>query len=426
MKKSVKHIALGLGLVAAISVGGSAVAAPAGSLLSQVVAAVTNLFADPSLAEKADAIALAPLPKLGRALFNDTDLSEPKGQSCASCHAVDFGFTDPNQNEPTSRGAVKSLSGPRNTPPAGYADFSPPLSFDPVSGLWTGGQFWDGRASTLEEQAAGPFLGGVEMHNPSKQAVVDKVAKSAYAKNFQKQFGSATVNAFADVNLAYQNITMAIAAYERSAAFKRFNSKYDAYLLGTAKLSAAEARGLALYENPAKGNCAACHVSAPQRDPVTNEITQLPLFTDYSYDNLGVPKNPANRWYSMPASINPDGANFVDLGLGATVNEQTQLGKFKVPSLRNIARTAPYMHNGYFTSLRSVVDFYNTAGTKPLCAGGDKVSEAAALKGKCWPAPEYAATINRTELGNLGLTAQDVDDIVTFMGTLTDGYTGTR
>lgn len=411
MRKSIRYTAIGLATSVAI---GFAIQVTAGS----------NQLVDPVAAERADAATLAPLAKLGRKLFTDTNLSEPKGQACASCHDVRVGFTDPDKQEPTSAGAVKSLYGPRNTPPAGYADFSPPFHQDEESGLYIGGQFWDGRVDTLEQQAGGPFLGGVEMNNPSKAAVIAKVRKSDYARDFRKQFGP---HAFDDVDTAYQNITVAIAAYERSAAFKRFSSKYDAYLKGTARLSKAEARGLALFNDPAKGNCAACHPSEPQRDPVSGDITQLPLFTDYSYDNLGVPKNPANEWYKMPAHINPDGPAFVDKGLGGRtdLDLSREIGKFKVPSLRNIALTGPYMHNGYFTSLRSVVDFYNSRDVKSACRG-DKVPESKALKAGCWPAPEMVTNINRNELGNLGLSETEVDDIVAFMGTLSDGWIAPR
>lgn len=374
---------------------------------------------DLAASERALAATLTPMAKLGRKLYNDTNLSEPRGQSCASCHTAAFGFTDPNKLEPTSRGADRAMFTGRNSPPAGYADFSPPFRQND-EGLWIGGQFWDGRVSTLEDQAAGPFLGRVEMNNPSKAHVVNKVKASSYAREFKGQFGPTALD---DVEQAYRNITLAIAAYERSSDFKRFDSKYDAYLQGQATLSPAESRGLALYEDPTKGNCAACHPNQPERDATTGEIAQLPLFTDYSYDNLGVPKNPANRFYKLPAAVNPDGANWVDKGLGgrSDMDLSAEIGKFKVPSLRNIALTGPYMHNGYFASLRNVVEFYNSRDTRPPCVG-DKVAETAAVRTGCWPAPEMVTNVNRKELGKLGLTPQEVTDIVAFLGTLTDGW----
>ncbi|MFC1563213.1 cytochrome-c peroxidase, partial [candidate division KSB1 bacterium] len=178
----------------------------------------------------------------------------------------------------------------------------------------------------------------------------------------------------------------------------QFNSKYDLYLEGKVVLTEQEMRGLALFEDEKKGNCAACHPS--QSGPEGSR----PLFTDYTYDNLGVPKNAENPFYYLPKDLNPDGVNFVDLGLGGTVNKPEENGKFKVPSLRNIAKTSPYMHNGLFKTVRQVVVFYNTRDVGP------------------WQPPEFPMNVNREELGNLGLTEQDVDDIVAFLNTLTDGY----
>jgi cytochrome c peroxidase len=157
-------------------------------------------------------------------------------------------------------------------------------------------------------------------------------------------------------------------------------------------------RGLALFENEKKGRCAECH---PSRLGLNHEP---PLFTDFTYDNLGVPKNPESPYYYLPKSLNPNGTKFVDLGLGGVVNKPEENGKFRVPSLRNVAVTAPYMHNGIFKTLRQVVVFYNTRDVGP------------------WPAPEVPQNVNHEELGNLGLTEQEVDDIVAFLSTLTDGY----
>jgi cytochrome c peroxidase len=257
-----------------------------------------------------------------------------------------------------------------------------------------GGQFWDGRASSLEDQAKAPFLNALEMNNPDKQAVVKKVRSSRYAPLFLAVYG---LRAFNDVNTAYKNIAKAIAVFERTTAFKPFSAKYDAYLAGRAELSSEEALGLQLFEDPAKGNCAACHPSSPSDDGPA-------LFTDFSYDNIGIPKNPNNGFYQQTAAYNPQGAAFVDLGLGATVGSQDEDGKFKVPTLRNIARTAPYMHNGYFSDLRSVVDFYNSRDVASF------------------PEPEVPDTVNHDELGNLGLSASEVDAIVAFLETLDDGY----
>jgi cytochrome c peroxidase len=134
-----------------------------------------------------------------------------------------------------------------------------------------------------------------------------------------------------------------------------------------------------------------------------------------------VPKNPDNPFYRLPEAHNPAGGGFVDRGLGGVVGQAGEYGKFKVPTVRNVELTAPYMHNGYFSSLRAVVDFYNTRDVKPRCEEGF-VAEAEALARGCWPRPEMVANVNSDELGNLRLSAREVDDIVAFMLTLTDGW----
>ena len=350
--------------------------------------------------------------QLGQKLFFDTNLSKPAGQSCASCHTPSVFFTDPDKGQPTSDGVLPKLKGNRNSPTAMYAAYSPTFHFDKEEGLYVGGQFLDGRAATLSAQAKAPFLNPLEMANPNKAAVVAKVRHAAYSKMFDTVYGT---QALANTDTAYNRIADAIAAFERSPVFNRFSSKYDYYLYGQAKLTSQEKRGRKLFEDPSKGNCAACHPDRPARDGTP------PLFTDFTYDNLGVPRNPLNPFYRLPSSLSPLGIKFVDKGLGAFVGDSSQNGKLKVPTLRNIAVTGPYMHNGYFKTLRGVVDFYNTRDVKNVCQSA-WVTEEQALKNRCWPAAEVAANVNHDELGDLGLTDQEVDDIVAFLRTLTDGY----
>ena len=333
---------------------------------------------------------------VGKLLYHDVNLSTPPGQSCASCHSPQAGFADPDRDLPVSRGVKPWLTGNRNSPTAAYAAYSPSFHFDTVDGVYVGGQFWDGRAATLEEQAKGPFLNPLEMANPDEAAVVQAVRQSEYARLFEEVFGQ---GALSRTEMAYDQIAEAIAAFERTAEVSPFTSKFDHSLQGTATLAAAEARGLALFNDPAKGNCAACH-------PSTGVGGNPPLFTDFTYDNLGVPKNPLNPFYQLAPQYNPDGAAFVDRGLGQTTGQASEDGKFKVPTLRNLALTAPYMHNGVFATMKEVVEFYNTRDTDP----------------QRWGAPEVAANVNQDELGNLGLSAQEVDDIVAFLGTLADGW----
>lgn len=332
---------------------------------------------------------------LGELIFNDTNLSSPAGQACATCHVAELAFTDPDSDVPTSQGVLAGRFGVRNSPMAAYASFVPPLHVEPEEGLFVGGLFLDGRVNTLEEQAAKPFLNPLEMNNADSAEVVAKLRRAPYRRLFEQVYGGSALD---EVEPAYERMTSAIAAFERTRAFRRFSSKYDAFLAGEARLTRKERRGLALFEDPTKGNCAACHPSAVDEDGAP------PQFTDFTYDNIGMPKNPDNPFYALPADLNPAGEDFIDLGLGTTVGDPAENGKFRVSSLRNVALSAPYGHNGFFPDLHSIVDFYNTRDVAT------------------WPAAEVPDTMNREELGNLGLSADEVDAIAAFLGTLTDGY----
>lgn len=350
--------------------------------------------------------------RLGKLLFEDTRLSEPPGQACASCHIQAAGFADPDRRHPTSKGVHPGLFGDRNAPTLTYMAFSPRFHFDAAEDVYVGGQFWDGRAATFEDQAKQPFLNPVEMANASAAQVVEKVRTAAYAPLFREVYGS---DALADSAKAFDHVADAIATFQRTPVFSPFTSKYDAYIAGRAKLTAQELRGLQLFEREDKGNCAACHPVA------RSDSGRGGLGTDFTYDNLGVPKNPANPFYRLPREFNPSGQRYVDLGLGAVVGKASEYGKFKVPTVRNVALSAPYMHNGYFESLRGLVDFYNTRDVKPRCEA-EFLPETEALARGCWPRPEMVSNVNTEELGNLRLTAREVDDIVAFMLTLTDGW----
>jgi cytochrome c peroxidase len=328
-------------------------------------------------------------------LFFDRNLSTPPGQSCADCHAPEAGFGNPNQQLPVSRGANPDRFGNRNDLTAAYAAFVPPLEFDESEGIWVGGLFWDGRAATLAEQAKGPPLNPLEMANSDVESIVEVLRAAEYRDLFLQTYGE---DALDDAAAAYDHMADAIAAYEMTSEVNPFNSKYDLYLAREAELSEQELRGLALFVGEQKGNCAACHPSEPGPDG------SPPLFTDYTYDNLGVPRNPENPFYRMPVEYNPDGVGYIDLGLGAFVDDPAQNGLFRVPTLRNVALTAPYMHNGVFKTLYQSVAFYNSRDVAP------------------WPAPEWPENVNREELGNLGLTPQEMEDIVAFLHTLSDGY----
>jgi cytochrome c peroxidase len=337
--------------------------------------------------------------ELGRALFFDLELSEPAGQSCADCHAAELAFSDP-EDERASAGIVPGRVGFRNSQTAMYARFAPPLGRDPATGRFTGGLFWDGRASTLEEQAALPFLNPLEMNNPSKAHLVEKVRRSSYARGFRDVYGR---DALADVDAAYANVTRALAAFERAPAFAPFTSRYDRYLAGAGTLSAQELRGLAVFEDPARGNCASCHPSRPGPDGAP------PLFTDFSYANLGIPRWHNSMFLQLPPELNPDGARFIDRGLGKTVADPRHDGKFRVPTLRNVARTVPYGHNGYFRTLREMLAFLNRRAIEACGVTPDPGCIA----------PEVPANVEPW-VGHLGLGHGDLDDLAAFLETLTD------
>ena len=331
---------------------------------------------------------------LGRRLFFDNTLSNPSGQSCASCHTPSAAFSDLAHNI-VSPGVVPGLFGNRNAPVAMYAKYVPALHYSADDTSYVGGLFWDGRVNTLEKQAQKPFLNPLEMANTDAAMVVSKLQQSENFSYYRLAYGDIT-----DVNTAFANIAAAIATYERSDELNAFTSKFDYYLAGTATLTDAETRGMLLFTDTLKGMCANCHLITP--DDASGKV----LFTDFSYENDGVPKNHYNPYYTLPGTYNAAGQSYIDLGLGDFINDSAFYGTFRTPTLRNIALTAPYFHNGCFGTLEQVVHFYNTRD----------------VPGSGFDAPEYAATIDSAETGNQKLTPRDEADIVSFLKTLTDGY----
>lgn len=339
---------------------------------------------------------------LGRMLFHDTNLSTPAGQSCATCHSRNSGFADANvSNEnPVSVGADGISFGNRNAPTAAYAAFIPQFRLDAQLG-YVGGQFVDGRAATLAEQAKGPFLNPNEMANSSKAEVIQKIVNAQYSTMFETVYGSGSLS---NIESAYDQVADAIAAFESSTTLSPFSSKYDAVLAGNASFSAAEQRGLDLFKNENRSRCTVCHKLEP---------ANAPLFTDFRYFNIGTPSNP----------FNPDTS--VDIGLAGndklTTDANLEKGKFRTPSLRNVADTAPYMHNGVFQSLEQVMQFYNEAQIFDRQCYDPSADIIFPIT--CWPAPEVSENLETNEVGDLNLSQQDMDDIVAFMKTLSDGYT---
>jgi cytochrome c peroxidase len=312
---------------------------------------------------------------------------------------------------------------------------------------FVGGMFWDGRATgwelddPLAEQAMGPFLNPLEQSNPNERHVCLAASRSAYTALFEEAWGPGTLDCVNDVDGTYERIARSIAAYERSTEVNPFSSRFDGFWDATANLrppvqminqmnwtrftgkglTDVEVKGLMVFNT--KGKCSECH---PLR---AMNGSGYPLFTDFRYHNLGIPKLPENPFYAMPRKWNPDGERWVDLGLGgflATTDEYAayaaeNLGKQKTPTLRNVGKrpdpafAKAYGHNGYFKSLMEIIHFYNLRDVLPTCSPGGTPAV------DCWPPAEVSENVDRTRLGNLQLTPEEGMALVAFLGTLTDG-----
>jgi len=397
---------------------------------------------------------------LGKALFFDQSLSLNGNQSCASCHAPEAGWSgdDPviNAHGAAYEGSISGRFSSRRPPTAAYATPSPVLRTKKEKGeiLFIGGNFWNGRATgerlgnPAADQARGPFLNPVEQALADSACVVFRVC-AHYKEAFERVWPTSCAIRWPDnaqatcsredgklalsgrqraaVERAYDQVALSIAAFEASAEVNSYTSKFDYFLAGLVKLTAEEQQGLELFKD--KGRCAACHSlgKGPSGKP--------PLFTDFTFDNLGVPRNPENPWYSMPARFNPQGRKWLDQGLGEFLVSRADYRKFsdgnygkqKVPTVRNVDKrpnpgfVKAYMHNGYFKTLKGVVHFYNTRDVKPACRD-PFTTEADAVAQGCWPEPQINVNVNTSELGNLGLTDAEENAIVKFMRTLSDGF----
>jgi len=389
-----------------------------------------------------NAFALTPQEELGKSIFFDDNLSINGNQSCAACHGPGAGWTGPdaaiNAAGSVYEGSIAGRFGDRKPPSSAYATPSPILHYviQKKEALFVGGNFWDGRAtgerlgSPAAEQAQGPFLNPLEQALPDAAAVITKICASTYSPLFKQVCGANACDTSdpANVSATYDCVGLTLAAYEGSSEVNQYSSKYDAYLAGTVKLTKQEKDGLNLFKG--KGKCANCHVL----DPGPNG--EPPLFTDFTFDNLGVPRNPDNPFYSQ-SEFNPQGFSWIDLGLGGFRGSRVDYqpyaaannGKQKVPTLRNVDKWDPalgdkvkaYSHNGYFKSLWQIVHFYNTRDAKPPCVNAFTRVEDALAQG-CWPVPEVPVNVNTQELGDLHLSRAQEDAIVAFMTTLSDGY----
>ena len=352
----------------------------------------------PNTSLAADEAGLSRLELIGKNLFFDTSLSNPPGQSCASCHDPLTGFSGNFGSDAGVPFAADGITlGMRNTPTAAYARFAPAFSVtrEGTRQVARGGQFLDGRAASLEEQAGIPLFAGGEMSLASPAELSARVAAAPYAGLLKAEFGDAI---FDEPVLVLRAVTGAIAAFERSERFAPFSSRFDRWLAGEAQLSLQEAEGLALFADPAKGNCSGCHAFVPG-----SRATSDLLFTDFRYYNLGVPRNAR-----IPA--NADGT-FFDLGLCGprreSVSDERLCGAFKVPTLRNVARKSAFMHNGVFSSLRDAVAFH---ARRDLSAAD-------------MPAA-YRVNIEPVVVP-FGLEDREIDAITAFLGALDDGAAAT-
>ena len=401
---------------------------------------------------------LTDVETLGKAIYFDKSLSLNDNQSCASCHDPDFGFTGPlaeiNLWGGVYMGSVENAFGERRPPSAAYATQAPLFHFDRTEEVWVGGNFWDGRATgevtgiPAGDQAIGPFLNPVEQALPDKICVLYRIAEGSYADLWATAYpdtdlssleypeeldeacrGSRAVPDYRDiataVDAAYIEVGRSIAAFEASPEVNAFSSKFD--LAGSPAVNpgaytAEEILGWEVFNDPERGNCAACHPSEP------GPFSPHALFTDFTYDNLGMPSNPTNP----KTRADP---TWKDPGLGHIVGDDVLVGAFRVPTLRNVAKapgTAPksFGHNGVFKSLEQIVHFYNTRDVLDPCGPNQQVlptPEGLARMGydpPCWLPPDYPETTNTEELGDLGLSLEEEQAIVTFLKTLSDGWDG--
>jgi cytochrome c peroxidase len=401
--------------------------------LGAALLAATLAACQPQAAPKAAVAAAKPAPtpaelaELGRALFFDPSLSASGKQSCASCHDPAHGYGPPNALAVQLGGEGLDRQGRRAPPSLAYTLNRTPVwhrlvprefveRLTETENVPTGGFMWDGRFNTLREQARGPLLDPDEMANASEADVAAKLARAAYADRIKALFGA---DVFADPHRAVDAAAIALERFQLDdTSFHRYDSKFDAYLDKKAELTPAEFRGLRLFADPGKGNCAACH----RMEVGANGAH--PLFTDYQFVALGVPRNPELR-----ANADP---KYYDLGLCGPVREDQRdkphfCGMFKTPTLRNTGLRGAYFHNGRFHRLEDVVRFYVERDTAPQkWYGRDKKGRTMAYDDL---PPEmhlnvdhFDAPMDRKLGDKPALTGAEIGDLVAFLHTLDDGY----
>lgn len=410
-----------IGAIVAL-MGGHAAAQPVGTAGAQrPPAQPVPQVAPPAPQTAPQAAPLSRLEDLGRQIFNDRNLSEPRGTACANCHVPARGFAGNNGSRiGVALGSQPTSLGGRNAMGSAYTGFIPPFSFrvkdgdvDPVGGL-----FWDGRADTPAQQAVAPLLNPLEMNNASVAAVLQKIAAAPYAQQFRDEFGA---NIFRTPDAAFAKVGEAIAAFEKTPALQPFTSKYDQVIQGRAQLTAREANGMRVFMDPARGNCASCHTMNPNSPNPRDS-----LFSDWAHYNTGVPRN-----REIPRNANP---SFFDLGLcgpdrnkpalGANVPANVTIdqfcGAFRMVTLRNVAERPAWMHNGFFKNLRDVVSFYATRNSDPVRwygPAGVPNDVPLAYRGNVL---SDRVPFNRPASAGPALTEREIDDVVAFLRTLSD------
>lgn len=421
------------GLWSAFAAGASAVAAtqPAGQAASRTAAAVSaassaKVSVQMWVRYPAVPTQLSTQAALGKQIFFDPSLSASGKMSCANCHSPEHAYGPPNGLAVQLGGPDLRHAGTRSVPSLRYLTFTPlfsrhfytPASEDSEDEGPTGGFTHDGAAASLHEQAAIPLLNANEMANQSPAAVVEKVRRGPYAREFAQVFGA---QIFAHPEQAFKSIGLALEAFQtEDASFHPYTSKFDAAMSGNAEFTPQELHGYALFNNPKKGNCAKCHLDAP------GPGGRPAQFADFSFAALGVPRNP-----EIPANRDP---KYFDLGLCGPYRhdlskEPEFCGMFKSPTLRNVATRTVFFHNGRFHNLEDMMHFYVERDTNPRkwypkVAG--KLDKFDDLPPRYQGNIDYAdAPLDRPYGAQPALNSAEIRDVIAFLKTLSDGYSVT-
>jgi cytochrome c peroxidase len=388
---------------------------------------------------------LSAMAELGRAVFFDASLSSSGRLSCASCHSPEHAYGPAGDAPAVNGGPDLARQGVRAVPSLMYLERQPNFSIGPdndenetvsltqlaalgeqapratktagnsaatsANVVPQGGLFWDGRSNTLQDQALGPLLSPMEMDGGGVETVAAKLRRASYAALLRQLFGASI---FATPRLAVAEALFAVARFQiEDPSFHPYDSKFDHWLEGKARLNPDELRGYLLFNNPDKANCGGCHLDRPRPDGLP------PLFTDGQYEALGAPRNPA-------LAANRDQAYF-DLGVcgpyRTDMRDETQFcGMFVTPTLRNAATRRVFFHNGVFHSLQAVQDFYNFRDTEP-----ERVWPRGPMARFDDVPPKYRGNVDTVDPPfdrNVGdkpaMTGEEERDIIAFLRTLTD------